>query len=93
MPIVINERLSRNFSNEEVFILSKNQYKKALKDSGYTDFELKFNKTSNNHTKINQKRNIIWFNLPFSREVSTNVGKRFLQLLRHHYHFPLSNKV
>ena len=43
------------------------------------------------YTKRNRQRNIIWFNPPFSRAVSTNVGKRFLQLLRHH--FPPSNKL
>ena len=59
LPKIINERLSRNSSNEEVFNSSKSQYEKALRDSGYTDFELKFNKTSNNHTKINRQRNII----------------------------------
>ena len=91
MPKIINERLSRNSSNEEVFNSSKYQYEKALRDSGYTDFKLKFNKTSNNHTKRNRQRNIIWFNPRFSRAVSTNVGKRFLQLLRHH--FPPSNKL
>ena len=32
----INERLSRNSSNEEVFNSSKQQYEKALIDSGYT---------------------------------------------------------
>ena len=85
-----NERLYRNSSNERVFNSSKYQYEKALRDSGYTDFELKFNKTSNNHTKRNWQRNIIWFNPPFSRPVSANVGKRFLQLLRQH--FPPSNK-
>ena len=91
LPKTINERLSRNSFNEEVFNSSKYQYIKALRDSGYTDFKLKFNKTSNNHTKRNQQRKIIWFNPPFSRAVSTNVGKRFLQLLRHH--FPPSNKL
>ena len=59
--------------------------RKALRDSGYTDFKLEFNKTSNNHTKRNRQCNIIWFNPPFSRAVSTKVGKRFLQLLRHHF--------
>ena len=91
LPKVINKRLSRNSSNEEVFNSSKYQYKKTLRDSGYTDFIRKFNKTSNNHTKKNRQRNIIWFNPPFSKAVSTNVGKRFLQLLRHH--FPPSNKL
>ena len=70
---------------------SKYQYEKALRGSGYTDLKLKFNKTSNNHTKRSLKHNI-WCNIIwFSRAVSTNVGKRFLQLLRHH--FPPSNKL
>ena len=61
LPKIINERSSRNSSNEEVFNSSKYQYEKALRDSGYTDFKLKFNKTSNNHTKRNRQRNIICF--------------------------------
>ena len=91
LPKIINEHLSRNSSNEEVFNSSKYQYEKTVTESGYTDFKLEFNKTSNNHTKRNWQRNIIWFNPPFSRAVSTNVGRRFLQLLRHH--FSLSNKL
>ena len=80
LPKIINERLSRNSPNEEVFNPSKYQYEKALRDSGYTDFKLKFNKTRHNHTKGDRQRRI-----------STNVGKKFLQLLRHH--FPPSNKL
>ena len=66
LPKIISERLSRNSSNEEAFNSSKYQYEKAREDSGYTDFKLEFNKTSNNHTKKNRQRNIIWFNPPFS---------------------------
>ena len=91
MPKIINECLSRNSSNEKVFNSSKYQYEKAFRDSGYTDFELKFNKNSNKHRKRNWQRNIIWFNPPFSRAVSTNIAKRFLQLLRQN--FPPSNKL
>ena len=91
LPKIINERLSRNSSNEEAFNSSKYQYEKALRDSGYTDFQSKFNKTSNNHTTRNRQRSIFWFNRPFKRGVSTNVAKRFLQLLCHHY--PPSNKL
>ena len=76
----INERFSRNSSNS-----SKHQYEKALRGSGYTDFQLKFNKTSTNQTKRHRQRNIFWFNTVFNRAVSTNAGKRFLQLLRHHF--------
>ena len=91
LPNISNESLSRNSFNEEVFNSSKYQYEKALRDSGYPDFQSKFNKTSKNHTKRNRQRNIIWFNPPFGRAVSTNVAKRFLQLL--HNHFPPSNKL
>ena len=75
---IIHERLSRNSSIEKVFNSFKYQYLKAFRESGYTDFELKFNKTSNNHTKRNRQRNTIWFNSPFRKAVSTNVGKSFL---------------
>ena len=47
----INERLSRNSYNEEVFNSSKHQYGKAVRDSGYTDFQLKLDKTSTKRTK------------------------------------------
>ena len=55
---------------------TKYQYEKALRDSGYNDFELKFNKTSNSHAKGNRQRKIIWFDPPFSGAVSTNVAKK-----------------
>ena len=71
-----------------LIITYKYQYKKSFRDSGYTNFELNFNKTSTTQTKRHWQRNIIWFNRPFSRAVSTIVGKNFLQLL--HPHFPPS---
>ena len=41
--------------------------------------------------KHKREQNIIWFNPPFSRNVSTNVAKKFLQLLDKH--FPPSNSL
>ena len=38
----------------------------------------------------NRKRNIIWFNPPFSKNVSTNIGKNFLNLINKH--FPINNE-
>ena len=35
--------------------------------------------------KHNRKRNIIWFNPPFSKNVKTNVGKYFLNLVKKHF--------
>ena len=52
LPKIINERLSRNSSDEEVFHSFKYQYEQALRDSGYTDLELKFNKIRSSHTSF-----------------------------------------
>ena len=41
--------------------------------------------------KRNCSHNIIWFNPPFNKNVSTNVAKRFLNLIDEH--FPKSNKL
>ena len=38
-----------------------------------------------------RKRNIIWFNPPFSVNVATNIGKMFFGLL--HTCFPTNNKL
>ena len=39
----------------------------------------------------NRKRNIIWFNPPFNKRVTTNIAKKFLQLIDRH--FPKTNKL
>ena len=39
----------------------------------------------------NRKRNIIWFNPPYNKNVKTNIGKIFLKLVDKH--FPKSNKL
>ena len=41
------------------------------------------NEESNQMTK--RKRNIIWYNPPYSMNVKTNVGKIFFKLLRKHF--------
>ena len=78
LPKTIYELLSRNSSKEEVFNSFKHQFEKAFRDSGYTDFQLKFNKTSTNQTKRHRQHNIIWFILPFNRAVSKMLEKGFL---------------
>ena len=39
----------------------------------------------------NKKRNIIWFNPPYSSNVTTNIDNKFLQILDKH--FPKSHKL
>ena len=37
------------------------------------------------HKRKSRKRNIVWFNPPFSKHVKTNIGKVFLYLLKKHF--------
>ena len=48
------------------------------------------NNTNNSQTQ-NRRRNVIWYNPPYSKNVRTNVGGAFLQLINKH--FPPSNKL
>ena len=90
LPISINERLSKNSSNPEVFNNSKEEYEEALQRSGYKNVTLSFHNPISSERR-NRQRNIIWFNPPFNKDVLTNVAKRFLSLINKP--FPRSNKL
>ena len=66
-------------------------YEKALRESGYKIVSLIYTDKKDIKQKRNRSRNIIWFNPPSNKNVSTNVAKRFLNLLDQH--FPKSNKL
>ena len=67
-------------------------YQDALKKSGY-DYKLEYKPTinQNNKPKNNRKRNITWFNPPYSKHVASNIGKQFLNLID--TCFPPTNKL
>ena len=80
LPNNIVKRVSDLSSNSEQFNKAKNTYQKALIQSGYrTNFNFEKTITGNNTLGIenrkskNRRRNITWFNPPFSANVSTNV--------------------
>ena len=57
----------------------------ALKKSGYNN-KLNYVETENNqNTRNNRKRNIIWYNPPFSLNVETSIAKNFLHLIDKHF--------
>ena len=91
LPISISNRLSNNSSNKQVFDMSKGEYEKALRESGYKNVSLIYTDKKDIKQKRNRFRNISWFNPPFNKNVSTNVSKRFLNLIDQH--FPKSNKL
>ena len=86
IPESINRRLSSISSNETIFNEAAPEYQQALENSGY-DFKLKYkpnHEAANSNAggkKRNRKRNISWFNPPYSENVATNVGHKFLGLI------------
>ena len=98
VPKIINDRLNNISSNEEVFKEASNTYQKALDQSGYKH-TLKYEKKTNNNgteqspsrPKKKPKRDVVWFNPPFNKNVKTNVGKCFLKLIDKH--FPQGHKL
>ena len=66
-------------SNQQVFEQEAQIYNEGLKVAGYKE-KIKFIPPVPNQRKGNRrKRNVIWFNPPFSLNVKTNIGKEFLQ--------------
>lgn len=96
IPLNVNKRLNSISANKNVFDAAASEYQKALDKSGYSHtlvYEEKGNSGTQNRTKNkrNRTRNIIWFNPPFSKNVKTNVGKKFFCLLDKC--FPIGSKL
>ena len=81
LPAGINRRLSSISANETIFRDAITPYQKALNESGYK-YNLKFEPiVQTGFKKRNRGRKITWFNPPFSANVSTNIGAKFLQII------------
>ena len=88
IPNSIQTRLSTISSNESVFNDAKPEYEQALREAGHhVDLTYKPNTPSKNPTQTQRKRRrkVIWFNPPFSKHVSTNIGNLFLNLVRKNF--------
>ena len=59
LPISISNRLSNNSSNKQVFDMSKDEYEKALRESGYKNVSLIYADKTAIKQKRNRSRNII----------------------------------
>ena len=78
----IEKTISTLSSNETIFSKSKEIYQKALQKFDYGQ-SLKYHPANENVS--NNKRNVIWFNPPFSVNVKTKIGNYFLNLVRKHF--------
>ena len=92
IPASVETRISNLSSTQKIFYESATHYEEVLKKSGYQHkftYQIQ-NNINNNRNKRNRKRKIIWFNPPFSLNVTSKIGKYFLNLITKH--FPTHHK-
>ena len=80
IPAGVNRRLSSISSDKQSFDQAAPQYQKALHESGYK-YKLEYKPPATIGRKNRPRNNILWYNPPFSKSVSTNIGKKFLALV------------
>ena len=81
IPVAINKRLNKLSSNEDHFNAAAPQYQAALQESGYS-YRLYYDPESPQPSKKrNRNKQVIWFNPPYSKNVATSIGKKFLQIV------------
>ena len=91
LPLSSESRLSSLSSSEEIFNDSVTPYQDALNKSRYKH-KLKYQaNTDTGNNKKQRKRNIVWFNPPYSKNVKTNIGKLFINLIKNTFHFIINS--
>ena len=78
----VSQRLSANSSGLDQFNSAKGLYQEQLNKAGHKEelrYEPREEETSRRRRR--RRRETTWFNPPFCRSVTTNVGKRFLAIL------------
>ena len=90
IPAGINKRLSSLSSDKASFDQAAPPYQKALDESGY-HYTLHYEPVTTAKRKNRQRNNILWYNPPFSKNVNTNIGHKFLTLVDKH--FPKDHKL
>ena len=95
VPDGINARLSTISSSQEEFERCKPMYEEALRKSGF-DSTLQFNHDNKLKSRA-RRRQVIWFNPPFSANVKTCLARQTLKLVdkhfpRHHRYSKIFNR-
>ena len=86
LPQIISKRISSLSSNFELFSRAAPIYNAALENAGYTERVKYESEINESKPPRNRKRNIIWYNPPYNKSVSTNIGRVLLNLLDKHFH-------
>ena len=77
IPETINRRLTKISSNKETFDSSTQPYQDALTESGF-NYQLRYD-PQRATTRRRRNRNITWYNPPYSSNVATDIGRKFLK--------------
>ena len=83
LPASIEKRLSNNSFDEKIFQESAIYYEDTLNKAGYLDKVVYHAPSASNQENKNKncQRNVLWFNLPCSKSVTTRIGQSFLYLI------------
>ena len=87
IPSSIQQRINSLSHNQQAFDTAAPIYNDALKRSNFhaeINYEPGANTNSINKRRTRQ-RNTIWYNPPFSKNVTTNIARNFLLLLDKHF--------
>ena len=82
IPKGVAKRLSTNSSSKEEFDHHTNHFKEAMRNAGHHS-ELEY--VEEEPPKTRRKRNVMYFNPPWNANVATDVGGKFLSLVRKHF--------
>ena len=86
LPQTISKRISSLSSNFKLFSRAAPIYNAALENAGYVERVKYDSEINESKPPRNLKRNIIWYNPPYNKSLSTNIGCVFLNLLDKHFH-------
>ena len=84
VPLSVNRRLSIISSSKEIFDSAKVIYSKSLKKSVYRhklEYQPLAEQDENQQRKRRRKRNVIWYNPPYSAGLKTNLVNQLLKLV------------
>ena len=91
IPGSISQRISNISASKALFDKAAPYYNKALISSGYVENIKYINEPPQPNRQARKRgRNIIWYNPPFSMNVRTDIGRKFLNLIERH--FPNSHR-
>ena len=86
IPLAINRRLNGISSTREAFERAAPEYQRALNKSGYAQqLQYQTGQTADDQPRTKppaRHRKITWYNPPDSQNVATNVGRKFLNIVK-----------